>query len=114
MPLAAESAAECVSSDKWAEASYPVIVYWVSRAPMGRTMKRKPIPPVFPLKKPVLLTREVKTDDTLAWWWGRKTRIRMMAAAPNTCHQTEMLLKMESRWLEKMLTMAARTRITMK
>ena len=27
-----------------------------------------------------------------------------MAAAPSTCHQTEMLLKMPSRWLEKMLT----------
>ncbi len=67
MPLAAELAAECVSSDRWAEASYPVMVYWVSKAPMGKMMKRKPIPPVFPPKKPVLLTREVKTDDTLAW-----------------------------------------------
>ena len=35
----------------------------------------------------------------------------MMAAAPTTCHHTEMLLKMESRWLEKMLTIAASTRI---
>ena len=40
MPLAAELPAECVSSDRWAEASYPVMVYCVSRAPMGRTMKR--------------------------------------------------------------------------
>ena len=67
MPLAAELAAECVSSDRCAEASYPVMVYWVSRAPMGKTMKRNPSPPVLPPKKPVLLTREVKTDDTLAW-----------------------------------------------
>ena len=67
MPLAAESAAECVSSDRWAEASYPVIVYWVSRAPMGRTMKRKPNPLVLPPKKPVLLTVEVKTRLALAW-----------------------------------------------
>ena len=67
MPLAAESAAECVSSDRCAEASYPVMVYWVSRAPMGRMTNRNPTPPVLPPKKPVLLTREVKTDDTLAW-----------------------------------------------
>ena len=85
MPLAAESAAEWVSSDRWAEASYPVIVYWVSRAPMGSTMKMKPHPWVFPLKKPVLLTVEVKTMLALAWWWGRKIRMSTMAAAPSTC-----------------------------
>ena len=34
-----------------------------------------------------------------------------MAAAPSTCHHTEMLLKMASRWLEKMLITAAMTRI---
>jgi hypothetical protein len=38
----------------------------------------------------------------------------MMAAAPSTCHQTEMLLKIESRWLEKMLMMAAMARTAMK
>ena len=43
------------------------MVYWVSRAPMGRMMKMNPNPLVLPPKKPVLLTREVKTDDTLAW-----------------------------------------------
>ena len=37
-----------------------------------------------------------------------------MAAAPSTCHQTEMLLKMPSRWLEKMLTSAAMTRMPRK
>ena len=37
MPFAAPSAADCVSSDRWAEASKPVIVYCVSRAPMGST-----------------------------------------------------------------------------
>ena len=67
MPLAAESAAECVSSDRWAEASYPVIVYCVSRAPRGNTMKMKPHPFVFPPKNPVLLTVEVKTILALAW-----------------------------------------------
>ena len=38
----------------------------------------------------------------------------MMATAPSTCHQTEMLLKMESRWLEKMLMTAAMMRTAMK
>ena len=37
MPLAAPSAAPCVSSDRWAEASNPVIVYCVSRNPSGST-----------------------------------------------------------------------------
>ena len=37
MPLAAPSAAPWVSSERWAEASNPVIVYWVSRKPSGRT-----------------------------------------------------------------------------
>ena len=50
----------------------------------------------------------------LAWWWGRKIRISTMAAAPNTCHHTETLLMMASRWLEKMLTMAAITRMATK
>ena len=114
MPLAAESAAECVSSDRWAEASYPVIVYCVSRAPIGRTTKMKPNPLVLPPKNPVLLTVEVKTMLALAWWWGRKIRISTMAVAPITCQYTEMLLKMASRWLEKMLASAAMTRIAMK
>ncbi len=37
MPLAALLAAPWVSSDRCAEASYPVIVYWVSRKPSGST-----------------------------------------------------------------------------
>jgi len=37
-----------------------------------------------------------------------------MAAAPSTCHQTEMLLKMLSRWLEKMLMTAAMARTARK
>ncbi len=38
----------------------------------------------------------------------------MTAAAPNTCHHTDTLLTMASRWLEKMFTMAAITRMPMK
>ncbi len=81
MPLAAVSAALFVSSERCAEASYPVIVYWVSSAPMGRTTTRNPSPWVLPPKKPVLFTVEVNTDEALAWWCGRKTRMRTMAAA---------------------------------
>ena len=36
----------------------------------------------------------------------------MTAAAPTTCHHTEMLLMIASRWLEKMLTIAAIARMT--
>jgi len=36
-PLAADSAAPLVSSEMWAEASYPVCVYIVSRKPSGST-----------------------------------------------------------------------------
>src|ERR1700759_371812 len=36
-PLAAVIEAPCVSSETWAEASKPVIVYWVSRKPSGST-----------------------------------------------------------------------------
>ena len=36
-PSRADSEAPWVSSEMWAEASKPVIVYWVSRNPSGRT-----------------------------------------------------------------------------
>ncbi len=35
MPFAAALDASAVSSDRWAQASNPVIVYWVSRKPNG-------------------------------------------------------------------------------
>ena len=37
-----------------------------------------------------------------------------MASAPNTCHHTEVLLKIASRWLEKMLTRDATKRMPRK
>ena len=37
-----------------------------------------------------------------------------IAAAPITCQHTETLLKMPSRWLEKMLTTAAMARMARK
>ena len=38
----------------------------------------------------------------------------MTIAAPTTCHHTETLFRMASRWLEKMLTTAASASTTMK
>ena len=41
MPLAAAIEADDVSSERWAQASNPVIVYWVSRKPNGTTANQK-------------------------------------------------------------------------
>ena len=38
--------------------------------------------------------------------------MRMTAAAPTTCHHTEMLLMTANRWLEKMLMIADSARMT--
>ena len=46
MPLAAPSAAERVSSERCADASYPVIVYCVRMNDSGRTNSQKPKPVV--------------------------------------------------------------------
>src|SRR5690242_18567915 len=114
MPFAAELAALLVSSERWAEASYPVIVYWVRMTESGRTAKTNPHPVVLPPKKPVLFTVSVNTDDRLAWWLGAKARMSTTAAAPKTCHHTEMLFRIASRWLEKMFTNATSTSTTRK
>ena len=113
-PFAAPSAALCVSSDRWAEASKPVIVYWVSRKPSGRTMNQKNMPLVSPPASPAeLFTRMVKTSATLMCVGGRKTRMRITAAAPNTCHQTETLFMTAMRCPLKMFRTDTRIRITM-
>ena len=91
-----------------------MIVYWVRMKPNGRTPKKNAAPPVFPLKKPVLLTVWVNTLDTDAWWLGAKIRMRTTADAPATCHHTETLFSTASRWLEKMFTSAASTSTTTK
>ena len=61
MPLAAPVAAESVSSERWAQASKPVIVYCVSRKPNGMTAKKKKRLLVLPSENPELLNRSVKT-----------------------------------------------------
>ena len=50
MPLAAAVDADSVSSDRWAQASKPVIVYCVSRKPNGTIANQKPSVPVSPPK----------------------------------------------------------------
>src|SRR5689334_10156470 len=113
MPLAAPSAALLVSSDRCADASYPVIVYCVRIADIGSTKRRKPKPEVEPPNQPVLLTVVANTVEKLACWSGIIHRIATTARAPITCHHTEMLLMTASRCDEKMLISATTTRITM-
>ena len=60
-PWPPPSAAPWVSSDRWAEASNPVIVYCVSRKPSGSTQNQNPKPLVLPPPKPELLNRSVNT-----------------------------------------------------
>ena len=97
MPLAAALAALLVSSERWAEASYPVIVYWVRIAEIGSTNNSQPQPEVAPPKIPLLLTVRAKTSPKLAWRSGTSARIAITAPAPATCHHTEMLLMTASR-----------------
>src|SRR6476620_2943214 len=111
MPLAAAPAALLVSSERCAEASYPVIVYWVRIAEIGSTKNNQPAPLVSPSNSPLLLIVWANTSEKLAWWSGTRNRITMTAAAPTTCHHTEMLLMTASRWLEKMFTTAATARM---
>src|ERR1700694_757440 len=106
MPLAAPSAALFVSSDKCAEASYPVMVYCVRITEMGSTKSSQPHPDVAPPNMPLLLMVLANTSEKLAWRVGIRNRPGSTAAAPATCHHTETLLMMASRWLEKMLMIA--------
>ncbi len=61
MPLAAALDADAVSSERWAEASKPVIVYWVSRNPNGTMANQNAKLFVAPSEKPELLNRSVNT-----------------------------------------------------
>ncbi len=61
----------------------------------------------------MLLTRIENTSLNDMWLSGRNTRIRMISAAPNTCHQTETLFRMAMRWPLKMFSAEIRIRMTM-
>jgi hypothetical protein len=114
IPFAAESAAEWVSSERWADASYPVIVYWVRITDSGSTPRKNAMPPLCPPKKPVLFTVCVNTEENDAWCLGAASRMSTTVAAPATCHHTEMLFRIASSWLEKMFTRAASARMIAK
>ena len=88
-----------------------MIVYWVRIADIGSTNIKKVKPDEDPPKNPVLLTVVANTVEKLACCSGMSHRITMTAAAPMTCHHTEMLLMTASRWLEKMLMTATTTRM---
>ncbi len=79
-----------VSSEVCAEASNPVIVYFVSRKPIGRTRNQKP------MRGP----REAGVVDALAEdevralvVSGTNTSIPMITATPTTCTPTDMLFR---------------------
>src|SRR5689334_18983477 len=113
MPRAAWFAAPCVSSDRCAEASYPVIVYWVSRKPSGSTYSQNPGPCVLPSTNPELLMVLVNTKDRLWCASGPKIRARTTTAEPATCHHTETLLMTANRCELKTLTSVTASMTTM-
>src|SRR5215217_1844222 len=112
MPLAAALAALLVPSDRCADASYPVIVYWVRIAAIGSTKSRKPQPEVAPPNMPLLLIVLANTSPKLACCSGMAHRITITAAAPATCHHTETLLMTAKRCEEKMLMSAEIAKMT--
>src|SRR6478735_4369789 len=114
MPWAAAFAAPWVSSDRWTEASNPVIVYWVRMKPNGMITNQNAIVLVDPSDHPDPLNLSVKTWDTLRCWSGTKSRTPIRNVAPTTCHHTEMLLNSARRWLEKMLITVMSARIATK
>src|SRR3954447_16658836 len=91
-PCAADSAAPWVSSEMWAEASKPVIVYWVSRKPSGSTYHQNML-----WLKPELFSVWVNTAEKLACLSGTKISTTTMTATPMTCHHTETPLSRATR-----------------
>ena len=89
-----------------------MIVYWVRIAEIGSTNSSQPNPEVDPPNIPLLLMVLANTSEKLACCSGTRNRMPITAAAPTTCHHTEMLLMTASRWLEKMLMIATTTRMT--
>ncbi len=91
-PLAAPIAAPLVSSEMWAEASYPVCVYDGEQEAEREDVEPEVPPLIAPSKKPELLYRSPKTKLTLWWSSGTMISTRMITATPATCQNTEMLL----------------------
>src|ERR1700685_3109812 len=80
MPRGPAVAASRVSSVMWAEASYPVNVYWASSRTSVSTENVEP--------QPVLLTKCPNTYEADWWWLGTKTSTATMSRTPMMCHQT--------------------------
>src|SRR5271169_2832087 len=78
MPRGAEMSALWVSSDMWAEASYPVKVYCAIRRPIMKTNQGTPSVDWF--------SNLVKTNEAEAWWLGTKNRTTAMVSTPRMCH----------------------------
>src|ERR1039457_2938484 len=79
IPLGPETEASSVSSVTWADASYPVKVYWATCNP-----KRK-----LPL--------------WCEWEWGAMKRSTTITATPARCHHTETRLNSETMLTPKVL-----------
>src|SRR5690348_3629217 len=75
----------------WAEASYPVKVYWAIRSPMPNTIQNSGDENPSP-EKPDSFSSLVNTNDTDWWWSGITTSTATISTTPTTCHQTEMSL----------------------
>ncbi len=56
--------------------------------------------------------RSVNTNSGLEWVSGSTTRMSTTAAAPTTCHHTEMLLRIAMRCARKMLSSVTSTSTT--
>ena len=112
-PSRPPSAAPWVSSDRWAEASKPVIVYCVSRKPQRQHASRTSSCSCSAEAGVVDALGEHEAD-ALVRGRARRSGPGSRSRAPATCHHTEMLLMIASRWLRKMFSTAASTRMTTK
>src|SRR6185312_11066530 len=91
MPIAAARDALRVSSLMWADASYPVIVYWDIRRPMPNTTQYIGLAKLVPWN-PEKFSVSVNTKLSDLWWSGTTIRTPTMTTTPAMCHQAEMLL----------------------
>src|SRR5689334_22517304 len=91
MPMAADREAFRVSSLMWAEASYPVIVYWAIRSPIPHTTQNIGFEKLWPWN-PEKFSVSVNTNESDLWWSGTMISTRTTRTTPPMCHHAEMLL----------------------
>lgn len=87
----------------WAEASYPVKVYWAISRPSRTTYT--------PLPQPVLLTNSPNTKDVDWCLSGTKASAPTMTPTPSTCHHTLTLLRRATIRTPKVFSSPCSTRI---